>query len=262
MEKTEIKGIEDLKNYVKEKENNHNFYCHYSNIENIKKIIESKYIWLSSIDNSNDLIETELIENSNECFILCFSAVNSENIPMWYLYAGDDYKCARITLKKNVFKKFRENIRVYMLTYEGGNIIKEQELVKDKDYEIRMGDVIYGSTIDEKFRIKYNAENMPNDEITEEELKEQFHYFYKELPWFYEKEYRILIQIKNKKLLDEMTNNNHIAIAIDNETNENLSICFGPEVEDKDIEKHQIFKKHKDNKSKYNGKIRFRRNKN
>ena len=262
-----ITSLEELKDYINNKQNKHKLYCHYSSFDNIEKIFKSRIFWVSSINNCNDIIEKESFDNSEEYFCLCFSSLNSENIPMWYLYGDIDGEGARITFKTKNFNEFIENIELLFLEYKD-NELKDKFIINNDDYEIECGDVIYGSYVESnnKYRIKYNSENVSNFKGSEIEVKNMFKGFYKEIPWFYEKEFRILIHVKNKEIIDKINSDKEkykLGIEIQENISNNIEVFFAPSVTDEKIKKSKILSKFIGNKSKYHGKIQFkiRRNK-
>lgn len=91
-----ISNVQQLHDFLEEKKLTHRKYCHYSSINIVNKILENQFFILSESQSVNDRKES----NENNEFFLCFSATDSENIPMWYLYGGIDGKGG-----KNYFPK-------------------------------------------------------------------------------------------------------------------------------------------------------------
>lgn len=97
----EIKNAEKLQNLIKDKALSHTYYYHYSDINAVKGILDSKKLWISSICFSNDVTEHNRFgDNTYLYFQLCFSTGTTENLPLWFLYSGTNGKGARISFKK------------------------------------------------------------------------------------------------------------------------------------------------------------------
>ena len=95
----QLNTVDEIIDFVTEKELKHTYYCHYSSISKVDNILSSECMWLSPLDRFNDLKESESAGSNPNLFGLCFSAMFSENLPMWYLYGGLTGKGARITFK-------------------------------------------------------------------------------------------------------------------------------------------------------------------
>lgn len=71
----QLKGIstaKEINNMLEEKAFTHTYYYHYSNIEGIKGILESKKLWISSMCFSNDMTEhSRFDDDTYRYFQLC-----------------------------------------------------------------------------------------------------------------------------------------------------------------------------------------------
>lgn len=257
-----INSVDTLYGFLEEKKLTHTKYCYYSAIKGIDSILEKQFFWLSSAYLVNDRKES----NTENEFFLCLSATDSENIPMWYLYGGIDGQGARITFKKSLLKRWLSDIEkksiVYLVKYKDSNydeILEKEPL----EYSVRCSDVLYLSSYedDNSCRIKYN--NHSNFLFAKEkyqELCERFKGAVKAVPWFYEKEFRIIVTVKNSIAeLIKRDNCYKVVLSFPDDIMSDLDIMTCPEqTEDIDTSVLKGFSQYlqkKIHKSRYTGEI-------
>ena len=214
----------------------HTNYFHYTTLERANSILEAKCFKLMPLyRSSNDLVERDTYSNSDVgLFSLCFSTGISENLPLWYLYSGIDGKGARIGIKRKSFEKLINNARVSLVELEKDYPYKERlesKELKPEEYSLICRDILYigpDYTKTETYRAKYNGKTK-NDitKETEESLRKSYKRFIKGLIWFYEKETRIEVNVKNKELF-EPTKNYIVTISIEDIFSD-IDICLAPE---------------------------------
>lgn len=189
----------------------HTYYYHYTSINNVSKILNSKQIRLTRLSTSaNDLLEKEhYAKFGNNIFSLCFSTGTSESLPLWYLYSGIDGCGARIGLKRRSFSQLINSPTFLLIEVESKypyNAIGEPLVLRPKDYMCQCRDILYigqDPQNNDIFRAKYNGQvknGLPKD--TANSLKKEYARFTKGLIWFYEKETRLQVEITNKEILD------------------------------------------------------------
>lgn len=226
----------------------HTYYYHYTSLENINSILESKELWLSQLSfSANDIAERERYKKlGKNIFSACFSTGTSESLPLWYLYSGIDGGGARLELKKKSFEKLVENdLEVLLVDTEPHSAFETKNFIRlDKgDYKLLLHDILYigkDSQKENKYRIKYNNETI-NDvsQMCADKIKKEYQRFTKGLIWFYEKETRIQVEITNSELLDKYKK---YTVAINLEkVYEDLSIRLAPEF---DNVAHDLFNKY------------------
>ena len=190
------------------------------------KILNNEYLWLSNLNSFNDLDEGDLAGNDENLFGLCFSALYSENLPMWYLYGGITGQGARITFKKAAFNKWLKSLEFVLL------LTDTQEVKEYKPLFVKSHDVIYASLEEEKniCRLKYNGGVNKNLSVEEYgKLKEMHKGFIKALPWFYEKEFRILVRVDDEIAGQLNSQNSQIKLAVKLGSYNNFDVMLGPE---------------------------------
>lgn len=195
-----LKNALDLEEYM-QREYEHGGYYHYTTLQSIDNILGSKAFWLSSVQGFNDKKEIEFFgENANKYFSLCFSTGVNENLALWYLYSGVEGKGGRIKLTQTGIQKLIENSR-YCLAIKKKNSDELIELFEltEKEHEYKFKDVIYFKDGEKRVDLKYNT--MTNYNISKDEFekyKDKNFGFYKYLIWYYEKETRLLVELKGK----------------------------------------------------------------
>lgn len=187
-----------------QREYEHVGYYHYTTLQSIDNILGSKTFWLSSVQGFNDKKEIEFFgENANKYFSLCFSTGVNENLALWYLYSGVEGKGGRIKLTRTRIQKLIENSR-YCLAIKKKGSDEPIELIEDNAEDNTNGnrkttfkDVIYFRDGEKRVDLKYNT--MTNYNISKDEFekyKDENLGFYKYLIWYYEKETRLLVELK------------------------------------------------------------------
>lgn len=245
-----LKNALGLEKYM-QREYEHSGYYHYTTLQSIDNILGSKTFWLSSVQGFNDKKEIEFFgENANKYFSLCFSTGVNENLALWYLYSGVEGKGGRIKLTRTRIQKLIENSR-YCLAIkkkDSDELIELFELT-EKDYEYKFKDVIYFKDGEKHVNLKYNT--MTNYNISKDEFekyKDENLGFYKYLIWYYEKETRLLVELKGKAeehvKKHSLTGNEHYIVKMSfgdlNDVIKSLKIDLGPEFDD--IEKIKEYK--------------------
>lgn len=214
MNRKEIENINNAKDFAK-----YNFY-HYTSKENFIKIVKNKYFLMNSLKNMNDVNEANRYKNSDRMFALCFCNSNSENIPLWYLYAGIRGNGIRIGITPKNMLEFCKHIDIFK--YNNENISKFP--INKNEYEIMFGSVYYFNGT----KAYYKNEWIKLDDINAK-------YFTKDYPWHYEREFRIFVYLKNEKDIP-----NKLAVKFDEKFCKNFRLMFAPETKeigDIDIEK-------------------------
>lgn len=211
----ELKGLNPSSVPENAKELANCSFCHYTSLDTLNKILESKSIHIGNIASMNDLDEVELhSKDKHKVYSLCFCNSNTEKIPMWYLYAGIAGQGASLEFTPSTMLKLLESIET-LETKETGRVLK-----KDTDFEFRYGWVYYrkkGNPTEVKYRNKwYTIEDSAGF------VKEN--YFVKSYPWEYEREFRILI------ILHDTCNGERLVLKLPEKVQNNLKIKLAPEI--------------------------------
>ena len=260
---SQIENIEEVVEFINSKKFNHMHYSYYTDIYSMDSILKNKCIWLSKLDDCNDKTEKENAGGNENMFCLCWSATYSENFPMWYMYGGISGEGARLTIARKEFSKW---IKEKGLTFYIWECNKEEKIEEIAPRNVRCEDILYISYDEEnrKYRLKHNNES--NNNVFNEDdytyIKENYAGFYKELPWFYEKEFRIMVEVDSDiaAKLNERDSKYKLVLDINEYVYKAAEVMLGPESEILDYDKYQGFKNFalaKIMASKYIGKIKM-----
>ena len=208
-----IKGDKTFDDKIKGKEYNHTEYCHYTSLDVIDMIIGGKALMLGRVGKWNDRHDREKFEKQKEMFAFCFATGSHENLPMWQIYSGCKLQGGRVQFNKWAIKKLVEDGRFEIWeeeTYKNrlnkpGKKYEPYVLKADEMYKV-FHDVVYTERKGNYYNIKYN--NSFVTEIPREEFDKYMgseingwhdghEGFEKELIWFYEKETRLIVQLKD-----------------------------------------------------------------
>jgi len=89
----------ELSKHLKDNAIEHSYLYHYTTIETLLRIIESKSFRFSRVDKVNDPVEEERASRTeNDYYICCFTHNVRESITLWHMYANSD-KGVRIGVK-------------------------------------------------------------------------------------------------------------------------------------------------------------------
>ncbi len=166
-------------------------FCHYTSVEKLIKILENKTFRFSPITNANDIDEANLHkEDGKNIYTFCLCNSDTEKIPMWYLYAGITGKGARIRLTPGNMKNMISSIE--KVKTDSGIILQ-----KGKDFNIEFGRIFY-----RKNDLKTVKHKNTFYELEDYDNFNEDNYFIKNYSWEYEKEFRIIIKVKNGEQYD------------------------------------------------------------
>lgn len=263
-------------------------FCHYTNLTVIDGIINKRQFWVSSIKNFNDThdrVQFGYVDNTDsednelislKYYSLCFSSGVNENLSLWYMYSGMDGKGGRIRfntygmecLIRDGTYKLYELVENDNGSKSLGNLVKKLS-EKSGDFIVKVQDVLYYSDNkkDEYASLKYNT--MTNyGKIKKKELQEYRQKkkgFFKRIAWYYEKEFRILVELKDE-IVNKLSKNKSYVVVLDipDATYKRIYIDFAPEVENidevlcgKNAIKEFIFDTSASNYSDYKGEVKM-----
>lgn len=208
-----LTSADDLENYIKyakESKGNdgqrayrHGGFFHYTSLDSINKILSGKSFLMYHPGQSNDPCEKAISEKERK-FVLSFSTGIHENIPLWYLYGGINGKGGRLSFTKAQICNMVQNARYSLIEVKGREQVdgtKEIPL-SDSDFSRTLQDVVYyerrGNCVTLKYSTMTNNGGIPYQEF--EKFLEQNREFVKSLPWFYEKETRLLVELTDSMM--------------------------------------------------------------
>lgn len=154
--------------------------CHYTKIDTMYKILESKKMRFTSLKNVDDQEEKwtkDLYDHGKHIFVCCFTSESKENIALWNMHKGNG-EGIRLKFKRDIFRKF---------TYKGEN--------KNGKY------IVHGA--DRIIKVEYtDDESKIYPEVFVGENEKEGIYLpvlgvYKRSEWNFENEYRYKIFMYN-----------------------------------------------------------------
>jgi len=215
------------------REYEHGLYSHYTSIPVLENIVGSKSFWLNMVDNLNDKKERDALKNTGPWFSLCFSTGVNENLALWYMYSGMHGKGARISFTKAKIKTMIAKARYTLIEVDGDKVVREIcPLTIDEDISLSFRDVLYAKEQKGKVSLKYNTMTNYNIPIEEFEKYKKVHAgFVKSLIWYYEKETRLLIQLKGtaKDQIKGEGKNFRIRLSFEHLKDKDYKITLAPE---------------------------------
>lgn len=233
---SQIDKFEDLQIYLDGNEYRHTNYYHYTNLQVIESILKNNEFWLSCVNRFNDKKDRKQfgdLKKQREFYSACFSTGVSENLPLWYLYSGTEGNGGRIRFTPSVAKNLVNTCTYTLHEYKNNKIGKSLLTLKNGiSMNIMFKDVLYYRNYDGKVSLKYNT--MTNYKfLSSKEIEENFNYFLKGLIWFYEKETRLIVQLKGEAL--KIVNGDaeieyKVVLHFDDKIKNQFSIDFAPEI--------------------------------
>ncbi len=206
-----LQTFEDLDDYYENKYAHHTEYNHYAGKNAIKSIVKNNEFWISSVKGFNDCEDTaQFTDNLNAYYSLCFSTGTEENLALWFIYSNKDGGRIRFN-KFNQISKIIDNSTFTLAIKNANNTTTNlMTLQKGKDFDLIIGDIIYkGQEKKGKVALRYNT--FINYHIACKEIKkfkEEHVGFIKDNIWYYEKETRVLIKLKDNVLKSITFNEN------------------------------------------------------
>lgn len=201
-------------------------FCHYTTLDNARKIINSEYIYWNQLCCMNDIDENELhTDENNQIFIASFCHSEAKSIPLFYLYSGIDGQGCRIEFTDSKLRNVVKSPSIYPVNEK---LCKLKKKYDKCEYEIYAGWVHYIAESGYHFYRGREEKRYVDFKTAIEELKRlpEF-YFIKNPIWKYECEFRIVIKF-NKPISYK-----RIALHLPIKQNETgISITCGPEMQE------------------------------
>lgn len=185
------------------------FLYHYTNLQSLAMILQSKTIkfnCLTKVDDMEEVMCQDIIYGGKYCFVSSWTDEDQESIPMWNLYSK--LNGVRIKLKKNPFNKFLWNDPLFPEQKVESYLSLEQIYKYDIfPYFPLDGEILYKVLYtDEKEKI---YPKLKNDvafgyHVDYEKLGK-----YKRKLWEFQREWRYVIYLRPVKLSEYMKSVDH-----------------------------------------------------
>ena len=235
-----MNDCEELDKYVSGREYRHTEYCHYTRLDTIEEILRYKSFLMSCCSESfNDKVDRDQFGYSKLHYGMCFATGVNENLAMWYMYSGFDGKGGRLRftkarvrqlVEKSVYELYKwEKVNGY---YKLGE--KVCDLIPGKNFKLIFRDIIYYKHNHESkvYDLKYNNSHIWGFNGEEfEKYRDKYNGFCKGLIWYYEKETRLLIQLKGtaKDQIKGEGKNFRIRLSFEHLKDKDYKITLAPE---------------------------------
>lgn len=209
---------------------------HYTSFRTLKRIIKNKEILFNQISRVNDGKEAKLFNNSEVSklvFVSCFTHLNTESIPMWYIYGKNNKQrngndTVRIEFKfktTDIISSFIDECRASKNSTDK-NIIWWKSIRSgihpkiEWYYHIKTSDVVYRIQEIEKHPIK-------NNEIYSLSSMGRI----KRKEWQYEKETRLILVMRTLNSNISVPNIDYFLVPIKFCNLEMITVIFNPWME-------------------------------
>lgn len=209
---------------------------HYTSFRTLKRIIKNKEILFNQISRVNDGKEAKLFNNSEVSklvFVSCFTHLNTESIPMWYIYGKNNKQrngndTVRIEFKfktTDIISSFIDECRASKNSTDK-NIIWWKSIRSgihpkiEWYYHIKTSDVVYRIQEIEKHPIK-------NNEIYSLSSMGRI----KRKEWQYEKETRLILVMRTLNSNISVPNIDYFLVPIKFCNLEMITVTFNPWME-------------------------------
>lgn len=175
---------------------------HYTSVDTLEKILRSKTIRFNRLDCVDDVQECSVSNYAKYVFVSCWTESGDENIPLWKMYTNDVTQGVRISLPKDMFKKYPVSPDKHLKSLISINITPEAEL-NQADYYVLPVDFVNDDKYENFFR---HVEYVRNPQIAVGKIESESHTGFKILAinrlgrykskcWEFQNEVRFVLNI-------------------------------------------------------------------
>lgn len=227
----QIQTAEELRMYLDDTASrlHHSPYVyHYTTYSNVIKMIKSRNWHLSNASTMNDKLEYKNGDPHrwHNLFFSCFMCEDKESIGMWSMYAQPWEKGVKISIPKEVFRRWIKNTSEITEVLNGNNQSAERTIIiNENNASLKISAVAYCNTDslqENKEKEKIQWSNTTNTNIKEAVRIPELTGYVKDMAWSYEKEIRIKAEFEN------IYNIKRVAIPLTDEVLNNMTITLGP----------------------------------
>lgn len=212
-------NVDSIKSSVK--------FCHYTTIENARKILSGECIFLNKLSNMNDIGEFKLhSRDKDKVFVLSLCNSDMKSIPLFYLYGGIDGKGCKIDFTDSFVRRMITNCKIKPVNKQMQVLKKEYN---ENDYDIHFGHIYYIAYSGHMRHGKSICTEYKSFDAAYHSLKTYDKYLVKNSIWYHEKEFRIIV-IFNKPVKYD-----RVALSLDIKQREKgITLICGPETAKED----------------------------
>lgn len=207
-----ILNVEELVKYLGSSQRDKDYIFHYTTIDKLAKILNSKSIRLSNPGSMNDLNEFSGIA-LKDTFLGSFNRDSNESVAMWGMYSIPWEVGVRIAIPTNAFRKWLKDLKIFKDHKNCDINLKYKKLIN----------VCYVNESNSKFEWSNQTLYLKNKiELQNWKLNPLLHGYIKDGAWKYESEVRVVITIENE------ISQNYIDVPLSDEIIKSLKITLSP----------------------------------
>lgn len=253
---TDIKNIDSMISFLKDKGSNHEYYYHYTTWDSLSKILQFKTFLLTrgnslSINDQHEVHMKGSWKEWNKIFIGSFAFGSSEIMAMWGLYGLPWWDAVRLCIPKDKMNEWINGIMGIKL-FENG-----RDLDYRGDFDASLNDIVYvmGKKETDSLRLTHNTRSITVSKtcpLYGIDKSEKMTGYIKNHAWQYENEVRLRIRLAYDTCYEK------ISIIIPDEVVDSITITTGPyfkqkcdELQHRLIDENRIFKSGFENLLKY-----------
>lgn len=188
-----------LDEYLKKRGRRHKYYRMYNKLPRLAgNYILNKKLYLTDGSDWNDVIDSQNFSDASndiKYYGACFSFSTTESVAMWMLYGGLYDEGAMYNFTNNYMKSIVDYCDVIKLGNFNSNGFVESHSLQKGDYSIYLKDVLYHTKNENENSSVIlhgtTAINGVNNDLLSDAAP-----VLKEMPWSYENEVRLIIEIK------------------------------------------------------------------
>ncbi len=224
-------NIENLLSTLKTEAKTHKYYHHYTNLDSVLKIIETKSLLLSRSDIMNDQQELEKIDISlndwKKIYSMSFTYGTKENMALWGLYSIPYEIGARISFIGSELRTIVKNNSNNLLYFNQGHT---EEIKGDK--ELNLYEILYVSDANRKKEYDYKYMIKDKTYYSNEYIGASLNKIgnpkdlagtMKNEAWSYEQEVRLRLKLNKNNI-----NFEKVKLSINNLDFKNMILTFAP----------------------------------
>lgn len=223
---TDIKDIDSMISFLKEKGGNHDYYYHYTTWDSLSLILQNKTFLLTrgnslSINDQHEAHMKGSWEEWNKTYIGSFAFGSSENMAMWGLYGLPWQDAVRIALSKENMVKWVRSIK-HISLFENGQVTDYRG-----GYDVSLNDIVYvgGKKSSSNLQLTHYGKNVTISDtypLYGIDTNPKMTGFIKNHAWQYENEVRIRIRLSHD------TGYEKISVAMPKDVIDSIMITTGP----------------------------------
>lgn len=231
---TEVKSINDVISFLKEKGSNHDYYYHYTNWDSLTKIFKHNTFLLTrgnaqKINDQHEAKNKGSAEEWNKIYIGSFAFGSSEIMAMWGLYGLPWSDAVRITIPKKAMLRWINSIDNIKLFKDGQTVDYHGE------FDVSLNDMIYvnGAKGATNLRLTRGGESITVSNtypLYGIDTDERMTGYIKNYAWQYENEVRLRIRLAHGTGFEK------ISVDVPKDVIDSIVVTTGPSFTWKDDE--------------------------